>query len=131
LDDKSNQYLIEGIEISKDFILDLNGHHLMIKLSPREGEQANGIKIINNSTLTIIDTSSTSGGKLTVTNNTDDPGTADCGAAINTTEGNLLIRSGTVIAEGGNGAAGIGGNKGEAGGKVTIEGGIVIARGGN
>lgn len=130
LDDKNNKYLTEGLEISRDFTLDLNGHHLMIKLSPLDGNQSNAIKIANGAVLTIIDTSSTASGKLTVINEANEP-TQNNGAAINITEGKLIIESGTVIARGGNGAAGIGGGSEGDGGHVTIEAGMVIAEGGS
>ncbi len=122
--------LTTELQIMKDLTLDLNGHHLVITLDTTEGNYSNGIKIASDVTLTIRDSSALSTGTLTVTNEADYNVTYDKGAAINTTDGALVIESGTVIANGGYNSAGIGGGDSGTGGSVSITGGTVIANGG-
>ncbi|MBQ0031510.1 MAG: hypothetical protein KBT68_01780 [bacterium] len=58
------------------------------------------------------------------------PSGAGIGGDINCPGGTVTINGGTVIAQGGKGAAGIGGGNGGSGGTVTINGGKVMAKGG-
>jgi len=114
------------LNVNGNFTLDLNGHTLTIEI-PSGGN--NGIKIASGKTFTVKD--SRSGGILNVSNKEMNYVYPIGGsAAINTTDGTLIIESGTVNAEGGRGAAGIGGGYGASGGNVTITGGTVNAIGG-
>jgi len=114
------------LNIGEDFTLDLNGYTLTIEI-PSGGD--NGIKIASGKTFTIKD--SRSGGILNVSNEEMTYVYPIGGsAAINTTDGTLIIESGTVNAKGGRGAAGIGGGYGASGGEVIIIGGTVNATGG-
>jgi hypothetical protein len=115
------------LTIGHSLVLDLNGHDLRIILYAVT--VGNGIKITSGVTLTITDSSS--GGKLTVRCVFASHVSGE-GAGINTTDGTLIIESGTVQATGGNYGAGIGGGGGSVGngGNITISGGIVEASGG-
>ena len=93
------------------------------------GNAGNGIQIASGSSLTIRDSSAPSTGTLTVTNNADDSVSDNSGAAINTTDGTLIIKSGSVTATGSGFGAGIGGGYKGEGGIVTITGGTVEATG--
>ena len=126
----SEAILTVGLQIANDFTLDLNGRHLEIALDANTGRGSNGIKIASGVTLTIRDSSNPSTGKLTVKNGVDSYITYNNGAAINTTDGTLIIESGTVTTTGGLRAAGIGGGYAGNGGTVIINGGTVIANGG-
>ena len=118
--------------IARTLTLDLNGHELKIELNAATGAAANGIKIATGVKLTITDGSSPSTGKLTVINKTISGTTDGNGAAINTSDGTLVIQSGTVEATGGYYGAGIGGGRyGDDGGTITISGGTVKAKGGD
>ena len=124
----SELILTTELQITKNFTLDLNGHNLAITLDATEGMRSNGIKIASGVTFTIRDSSNRSTGRLTVTNNASSA-TAGNGAAINTSDGTLVIESGTVYAKGGAVSAGIGGGYQGSGGTVTITGGAVTATG--
>ncbi len=117
--------LINQLDIGEDFILDLNGYTLTIEI-PSGGD--NGIKIASDKTFTVKD--SRSGGILNVSNKENYYVYRGGSAAINTTNGTLIIESGTVNATGGRGAAGIGGGYSGAGGNVAINGGMIVATGG-
>ena len=125
----SEPVLTTELQIMKDFTLDLNGHHLVITLDDTEGKYSSGIKIASDVTFTIQDSSAQSTGTLSVTNQANYTVQEKQGAAINTTDGALVIQSGTVIAIGGYNAAGIGGGNNGHGGTVTISGGTVTATG--
>jgi hypothetical protein len=114
-----NDKLTLGLIVKNDFILDLNGHALTIEPS-LFGED--GIKIASGKTFTIMD--SKSSGVLNVINAYSNY------AGINTTDGTLIIESGTVNAKGGSNGAGIGGGRDGAGGKIIIAGGTVNATSG-
>ncbi|MCL2023593.1 MAG: leucine-rich repeat protein, partial [Oscillospiraceae bacterium] len=124
--------LTQQLTIGKDFTLDLNGHTLKIDLpdSNPGGQNSSGIKITSGVTLTITDSSIGETGRLEVVNNADDVGTLGAGAAINTTNGILVINGGTIIATGGGRGAGIGGGWFAAGGTISITGRTVTATGG-
>jgi hypothetical protein len=119
------------LTIARDLTLDLNGKNLTIVVTA-----LNGIKIAAGKTLTIID-SAPGSNKLAVTNTLGTESTGN-GAGINTTDGTLIIESGTVEATGGYKGAGIGGGDGAnipggydgCGGNITINGGTVEAAGG-
>ena len=117
------------LTIERDVTLDLNGHKLTIVLGVDEGNCNNGIKISSNVTFTIKD-SSASEGELSVTTYSNYNLEEGKGAAINTTDGTLVIDGGTVFAKSGNNTAGIGGGMNQAGGTVIINGGSVTAIGG-
>ena len=117
-----------GLFVQEDFVLDLAGFNLTIELSSSVGQHANGIKIANNKTLTVMDSVGT--GILTVTNQSTDFGGAGHGAAINTTDSIIVIESGTIIANGGHHGAGIGGGNNTNGGTIIINGGRIVASGG-
>jgi hypothetical protein len=118
------------LNIVGNLTLDLNGFALTIALDAATGAASNGIKIGNGITLTLIDNSAAGTGTLTATNGANTQPTDGNGAAINTTDGTLIIESGTVDARGGRNSAGIGGGRDGAGGIITINGGTVNARGG-
>jgi len=101
------------IAVMNDFTLDLNGHTLTINKP-----SGNGIKIDSGKTFTIKD--SRSGGILNITGGNNRAG-------INTTDGTLVIESGTVKAVGRGTGAGIGGGNNGSGGNVIIKGGTVTA----
>jgi len=119
--------LTEQLDILTDFTLDLNGHRLSIE-TPTSTTNTNGIKIASGKTLTIEDTSVPSIGELNVT--VTSSGIADYGAAINTTDGALVMVGGKVNATGATGGAGIGGGSARSGGTITINGGTLNAIGG-
>ena len=119
------------LNVGRDVILDLNGHKLNITLSTAKGWCANGIKIGAGVTLTIRDSSTSSTGTLTVSNEAVSSATDGNGAAINTTGSTLVIESGTVTAKGAYQGAGIGGGLYGDGGTVIISGGTVTATGGD
>ncbi|MCL2577940.1 MAG: hypothetical protein FWE27_07820 [Defluviitaleaceae bacterium] len=116
--------------IANDFILDLNGYALNIDLNNTSGRISNGITITNSVTFTIMDSSENETGSLTVINRSTDS-TVGFGAAISTTDGTLIINSGTVTATGGNRGTGIGGGFGRSNGTVIINGGTITAAGGS
>jgi len=113
------------LNIRKNLTLDLNGRNLTIEVSATND---NGIKIAPGKTFTVRD--GRSGGVLNVTHTNKNTSGAGAGAAVNTTDGTLIIESGTVNAASGR-AAGIGGGYNGAGGNITIRGGTVTAIGGN
>jgi len=118
------------LTIARSLTLDLNGHKLTITLDAPTGVISNGIKITSGVTLTLMDSSSPSTGVLAVTNNADFDNWTPAhnrGAAINTSEGALIINSGTVHAYGGYNGAGIGGGTYGGGGTIIINGGTVMA----
>ncbi|MDR2172798.1 MAG: IPTL-CTERM sorting domain-containing protein, partial [Burkholderiales bacterium] len=121
------------LTIERNLTLDLNGHSLTIDLPAATGRVSNGIKINPNVTLILMD-SSPGVNALTVTNRanvTYDPAAnSNFGAAINSSEGEIIINSGTVNANGGYTGAGIGGGHNADGGIITINGGTVNANGG-
>lgn len=119
------------LNVGRDVILDLNGHSLDITLTAAEGYNANGIKIADGVTLTIRDSSTSSTGTLTVINGASSSTTQGSGAAINTSGSTFMVKSGTVIANGGYQGAGIGGGLSGDGGTVIISGGTVTATGGS
>ncbi|MDR2174180.1 MAG: IPTL-CTERM sorting domain-containing protein, partial [Burkholderiales bacterium] len=133
-----NANILDGateLTIVSDLVLDLNGYSLTIELDAPTGATSNGIKIDSGVTLTIMD-SSPGANALTVTNGVDlanqplNGSNPNCGAAINSSEGTLIINSGTVNATGGVYAASIGGGIYSNGGTVVINGGTVTAHGG-
>ena len=121
------------LTIGRSLALDLNGHSLTIDLPdvfgpPNETTRnSNGIKINSGATLTIID-SNPGANKLTVINNSIMSSVGN-GAAINTTDGTLIIESGTIVATGSGDGAGVGGGRGGNGGNIIINGGTVTATG--
>ena len=117
--------LTEQLDILADFALDLNGHTLTIEVS---ASPTNGVKIASGITLIVKDTSASGTGTLNVTVTTS--GFAGYGAAINTTDGSLILAAGTVNATGVTGGAGIGGGSARSGGTIIINGGTVNAIGG-
>ena len=119
------------LTVGRDVILDLNGHKLDITLTAAEGYNANGIKIADGVTLTILDSSTSSTGTLTVINGASSSTTQGNGAAINISGSTFVVESGTVIANGGYQGAGIGGGLSGDGGTVIISGGTVTATGGS
>ena len=112
------------LTIESSLTLDLNGYNLIITIE--DGVNSNGIKISNGAELVI--NGSNGGGTLKVENKTTVTPLAN-GAAINVAEGKLVLNSGNVIADGGHGGAGIGGNQNQNSGSITINGGTVIANG--
>ena len=118
--------LTTQLTIARSLTLDLNGHTLTINLS--DGNNNNGIKLNPDIALTIMD--SVGGGILNVSTWASFLITTGCGAAINTTDGTLIIQSGTVTATGGYCASGIGGGFDGNGGNIIINGGTVNATGG-
>ena len=121
-----------GLAVKMNLTLDLYGRTLDIETTLYTN--SNGIKIYPDCELTIEDSSALSNGQLNVlsmavTN-------YGYGAGINTADGKLIIKSGTVTASGYDGA-GIGGGSGrnripahaESGGTVIISGGTVTATG--
>ena len=110
------------LTIERSLTLDLNGHTLTINVP----HTANGIKIASGITLTIMDSST--GGMLNVTTAAGIfPGSGN-GAAINTTDGSLIIQSGTITATANaDMGAGIGGGENGAVGNITITGGTITA----
>lgn len=117
-----------GLVVQQDLTIDLKGKNLTITLDADTGKTSNGIKIASGVTLTIMDSQYNAGvstNKLTVTNGATGSTTSGHGAAINTTEGTLLIQSGTVNTTGGYRGAGIGGGYSGTGGIITIEGGTL------
>jgi len=117
------------LDIARDVTLDLNGYNLTIDLPNIFGQYFNGIKIASGVTLTITD-SNPGTNKLTVKNEATG-GNTDTGAAINTSDGTIIIESATVEATGGSFGAGIGGGANKAGGTIIINGSAqVTATGG-
>ena len=116
------------LTIPADITLDLNGFSLTIDLPDLTGRNANGIKIATGVTLTIMDSNSGIN-ELNIRNRSMNSSNGN-GAAINTSDGTLVIQSGTVTATGGVGGAGIGGGSTGSGGTITITGGNVTANGG-
>lgn len=112
------------LTVATDTILDLNGHHLSITVT---GVNDNCIKIANNAVLTITNSSNPSTGKLEVVADSKKGLNNGAGAGINTTDGTLIIESGTVIAYGKMAASCIGGGMADAAGNIIINGGTVIA----
>jgi len=117
------------LTIGRDLTLDLNGKNLTIDLPTATGNSSNGIKISSGVTLTIIDGNPSGSNALTVTNGSDIFVGSGYGAAINVTEGTLIITSGKIIATGGSYGASIGGGNNGEGGNIIINGGIVEATG--
>jgi len=118
------------LDIARDVTLDLNSYNLTIDLPDTYGNYSNGIKIASGKTFTVTD-SNQGANKLTVKNRTTTGADAGTGAAINTSDGTIIIESGTVEATGGSFGAGIGGGATEAGGTITIGGSAqVTATGG-
>jgi len=122
------------LTIGRSLTLDLNGHSLTIDLPPPIGRNSNGIKINSGVTLTIKDSNPGQQNALTVTNRAGENNANHCMwdavggcAAINTTDGTLVIESGKVNATGGDSGAGIGGGNNSDGGTITITGGDVKA----
>jgi len=120
--------LTEELVIGRSLVLDLNGRSLTIDLASTVGNDSNGIKLGSGVMLTIMD-SSADNGNLSVTNRATSASEGN-GAAINTTDGVLIIQSGSIDAVGGNYGAGIGGGYEKPGGIITIEGGTINATGG-
>lgn len=118
--------MTECLEVKGDFILDLNGHQLVINVS---GNASNGIKIAKGASLTIKDSSKPSTGLLIV-KNTSIGAVSGQGAGINSSDGSLIIEAGRIFVTGGFAGAGIGGGYYSDGGTVIINGGIVTAIGG-
>jgi hypothetical protein len=120
------------LTVGRNLTLDLAGYNLEIELPAATGNNSNGIKINPGVTLTVICSVGT--GKLDVANNADSDVQFGFGAAINTTEGTIIIQSGVVNATGGMRGAGIGGGQSGAqdgrGGNITINGGTITATGG-
>ena len=116
-----------GLSVARNVTLDLNGYNLQITV-----DSGNGIVIGSGVTLTIRDSSNPSKGKLIVKNTFSGSTSyySNTGAAIKTTDGTLVIESGTVTATGGHNGAGIGGGADNGGGTVNISGGTVTATGG-
>ena len=104
------------LTIGRNLTLDLNGYSLTIELPDANpgGRNANGIKIASGITFTIMDSNS-GANELNVTNRASILVTPGNGAAINSSDGTLIIQSGTVRATGGHCGAGIGGGNGGAG----------------
>jgi len=121
--------ITKQLEIDRSLTLDLNGYVLSIDIADTAGRSSNSIKINDGVTLTIKD--SMGGGSLNVTNRASSNASAGNGAAINVTDGYLVIQSGTVTATGGFNSAGIGGGYQRAGGTITVNGGMVFATGGS
>ena len=123
-----------GLAVKRNLTLDLYGKTLDIATTLYGN--SNGIKIYPGCELTIEDSSALSNGQL----NVDSMGITShgYGAGINTTDGTLIIKSGTVTAVAHDGAA-IGGGSGRSrgegvdraynGGTVIISGGTVVATG--
>ena len=118
------------LDIARDVTLDLNGHSLTIDLPATFGHYSNGIKIAGEKTFTVTD-SNQGTNKLTVKNEATG-GNTGTGAAINTSDGTIIIESGTVEATGGSFGAGIGGGDfDDDGGTIIINGSAqVTANGG-
>ena len=135
--DSSGDVVLDGdiadittqLTVARDVILDLNGYNIKITLTPYDGCKASGIKLMSGVTLTIR--SSNTSGTLTVINGAPSGTTQGNGAAINTSGSTLVVESGTVIANGGEQGAGIGGGLSGDGGTVIISGGTVTATGGH
>ncbi len=110
--------------------LDLNGHTLSIP-RPSGTRYAAGIGVYAGASLTVDD--SAGGGRLAVVGNDWGAGigadTTDS-ARIGRSLGSVTIAGGTVDAQGGKGAAGIGNASYATGGRVTVSGGTVSAAGG-
>lgn len=117
--------LTAQLSIERSLKLDLNGHMLTIELSEAVGRTSNGIKISPNTTLTILD--SAGGGILNISNMAGNSVTLGNGAAINSSDGVLVIQNGEINVTGGYYSAGIGGGNSGSGGTVIISGGIVNA----
>ncbi|MCL2153627.1 MAG: InlB B-repeat-containing protein, partial [Oscillospiraceae bacterium] len=120
--------IVTPLIIERSLTLDLNGHMLSINLSAAVGNIGNAIKINKDVTLTIKD--SDINGILTVINKASSAETGN-GAAINTSDGTLIVQGGMISAIGGANGAGIGGGSGGSGGTITISGGSVYATGGS
>jgi len=116
------------LTIWRDITLDLKGFSLTIILEDSVARNSNGITIAPGVTLTIMD--SIGGGQLNVTNGASSGTFAGRGAAINVTDGTLIIEGGIIKARGGFNSAGIGGGSNVSGGVITINGGTVEAYGG-
>jgi|GEM_PF-6351061 len=107
--------------------LDLHGYKLNITAPPSQG--APGVGVYENSSLTIED--GVGGGVLNATGSPNGKG-AGIGADNNKTAGTIIINSGTIIAVGSSGGAGIGGGGLQgSNGTVIINGGTVNAIGNN
>ena len=119
--------IVTPLIIERTITLDLNGHMMTVNLPAAAGNTGNAIKINKDVTLTIKD--SDTNGILTVINKANNA-TAGNGAAINTTDGTLIVQGGMISAIGGVNGAGIGGGNGGAGGVITIIDGSVYATGG-
>lgn len=127
------------LTVERSTAINLNGYKLTVTLDEETGQKANGIKLASGVTLTIRDSSSTSNGELTVTNNVSMVMNNDVSdgnmAAINTSDGKLIVESGNVYAYGGYCGAGIGGGfdayKRYTAGEIIILGGNVTAIGGH
>lgn len=115
------------LNITADTVLDLNGGKLTITIGITD--TANCIKIGSGKTLTIKDSSGNNSGKLEA-NNKMEAGKPQNGAGINTSDGTLIIESGTVTAIGGESGAGIGGGDSNTGGANPTAGGTIIIKGG-
>lgn len=126
----ANLSMSTQLTVARSVTLDLNGYKLEITLEG--GNHANCIKLAGGVTFRIQDSSDPSIGKLSVINKaTPAPSERQFGAyaGINTTDGTLKIKSGTVEATGGRYGAGIGGGYNENGGTIIISGGTVNAAG--
>ncbi|MCL2718983.1 MAG: YDG domain-containing protein [Lachnospiraceae bacterium] len=115
--------LTSQLDIFEDFILNLNGYNLRINVPAAPVPEASGIRIHNNSILTIMDANPGASNLL-------ETSTAAGGAGIQSTAGTLIIESGRVTAQGGTSGAGIGGANSQNSGTVIINGGIINAQGG-
>jgi hypothetical protein len=108
------------LNVERDVTIDLNGYTLSITTS----DNHNAVKHLNNATLIIMDSSSSSTGIFDAKYTTDisNPG---AGAGINITDGTLIINSGMVSTYGSMFASGIGGSVGASGGYLIVNGGEV------
>lgn len=117
----------DAIVVRRDLTIDLNGQTLIIQTKVAN---SNGIKVENESELTIVDSSYQKSGRLNVSYENGVARNASIsgyGAGINTTGGTLIVISGSVSAITNGEGAGIGGGKSNIGGTVVIENGSVVA----
>jgi len=118
----------DQLTIRRNLTLDLNGYNLTIDLPSSSYVISGSVKIASGVTLTIKD--SYPGGNKFIINNPSTVTSGNLGAGINSSDGTVVIESGTIIATAGIGGAGIGGSNEESGGIIKITGGTVIATGG-